>query len=616
MGLVGNKKGIYKYSLLLSLVVALIIGAGWLATEYLGNNARQEIIKETETAASTLSVYFSNTMREIAGDVETLAGSPWIAPALISPTHQNIANANSVLDRYSAALGLAVCYLIDRTGTTIASSNRTAPDSFVGNNYRFRPYFVQAMNGDRGQYFALGVTSGKRGLYGSHPVRDARGTIIGAAVIKKDLDEIEAHLGNYPMGFMVDPHGIIFLSSRKDFLFKSLWPVGRETANALIASRQFGDKPFQAVMPREIGNGMDVPLQGSHYYVSRKILNPEGWSLVLMAPTQKVFWYKSTGMAVTLLLCFLAVISAVIIHMAAISIERRRAEEALQKSEAMYYDLYENAPDMYFSVYLPAGTIRECNETFVRVTGYTKEEVIGRSIFDLYEPDDREAAKESCQEFARTGEFQNKERRVRCKDGRVINVSLNVSAVRDGEGNILYSRSIWHDITERKQYEKMINDLAITDLLTNLYNRRGFIALAEQQVKQAERNKQGLLLLFADLDNMKQINDGLGHKAGDEALLETADVFREVFRKMDIIGRIGGDEFAVLAVEGSQEYSDIIKKRLQDQLDAHNARAGRNFSLSISVGTAYYDPEHPSSLDELMSNADSLMYEQKRNKRL
>ena len=160
----------------------------------------------------------------------------------------------------------------------------------------------------------------------------------------------------------------------------------------------------------------------------------------------------------------------------------------------------------------------------------------------------------------------------------------------------------------------MIQTLAITDQLTGLYNRRGLLTLAEQQLKIAERTKESLLLLFADLDGLKEINDKLGHKAGDEAIVETANIFREVFRKMDIIARIGGDEFAVLATEASLEYADLIRKRLHDQLASHNARAGRVFNLSISVGMAYYDPENPCSLDQLITRADSLMYEQKTRK--
>ena len=138
------------------------------------------------------------------------------------------------------------------------------------------------------------------------------------------------------------------------------------------------------------------------------------------------------------------------------------------------------------------------------------------------------------------------------------------------------------------------------------------MAIAEQQLRVAERTKTGLLVLYADLDDLKQINDKLGHKEGDKAIAETANVLREVFRKVDIIARMGGDEFAVLAPEASLEHADIIRNRLRDKLDAHNAHINQDYQLSLSIGVVYHPPPPPNSLDELLNAADTLMYEQKR----
>ena len=235
--------------------------------------------------------------------------------------------------------------------------------------------------------------------------------------------------------------------------------------------------------------------------------------------------------------------------------------------------------------------------------------------YELFDSGSADDAKKEFQRFLATGEVRDAERRVKCKDGSIIHVSLNVSAIRDKNGNITGSRSICRDITERKKHEEMVRALSITDQLTGLYNRRGFTMLADQQLKIAERTRKGIVLLFADLDGLKQINDKLGHKSGDEAIVEVANVLKGVFRKMDIIARMGGDEFAVLAPEASLEYSDMIKNRLQDQLEILNSRAGRDYNLSLSIGLFYHDSSIPSSLDELISRADSMMYEQKRRKK-
>jgi diguanylate cyclase (GGDEF)-like protein len=162
--------------------------------------------------------------------------------------------------------------------------------------------------------------------------------------------------------------------------------------------------------------------------------------------------------------------------------------------------------------------------------------------------------------------------------------------------------------------EEQIIALSITDQLTGLFNRRGFLTLAEKQLKIAERAHTRILLLFADLDGLKWINDSLGHRKGDEALVETAKILREVFRESDVIARTGGDEFIVLAAGVSREDSDILKIRLQQRIDAHNAYQGREYHISMSIGIVYKDPEASGSIDELISQADALMYEQKKRK--
>ena len=224
-----------------------------------------------------------------------VSGSPLIAPALIFRKDEDIANANSALDRYNSGLDSSVTYLMDSNGMTIASSNRNDPDSFVGKSYQFRPYFIQAMKGDLGQYFAVGVTSLKRGFYASYPVKNVEGRIIGVVVSKKDIDEKEADLRRYPYFFLVDPNGIIFLSSRKDMTLKSLWPISRENRLSLHESGQFGEIGFEAFLPREIADDMEINFHGRGYIASRRVINTEGWSVIIMTSTEKIFLYKFAG---------------------------------------------------------------------------------------------------------------------------------------------------------------------------------------------------------------------------------------------------------------------------------------------------------------------------------
>ena len=171
----GKKYELHHQWLIFSLLfMSVVVGAGWLATGYLGDLARQEIVQEDEATIALLSTLLTDDLQKHAGTAEAISGSPWIPPALISGNDQDIARANSVLDRYNSALGASVSYLMDSAGKTIASSNRNDPDSFIGKSYQFRPYFTQAISGKPGRYFALGVTSLKRGFYASYPVRDGQ----------------------------------------------------------------------------------------------------------------------------------------------------------------------------------------------------------------------------------------------------------------------------------------------------------------------------------------------------------------------------------------------------------------------------------------------------------
>ena len=171
------------------------------------------------------------------------------------------------------------------------------------------------------------------------------------------------------------------------------------------------------------------------------------------------------------------------------------------------------------------------------------------------------------------------------------------------------------DITELKHMEEKMRVLSLRDDLTGLYNGRGFTTLAEQYLKMAKREKKGFFMLYADLDNLKGINDKFGHKEGNYALTQIANILTDTYRESDIIARFGGDEFAIIPVAFDGDDINIIISRLHDKIKSYNSLNNRGYKLSLSVGTSYFDPEHPYSLDKLWSKADEAMYEQKQNKK-
>jgi diguanylate cyclase (GGDEF)-like protein len=252
--------------------------------------------------------------------------------------------------------------------------------------------------------------------------------------------------------------------------------------------------------------------------------------------------------------------------------------------------------------------IRDFNHAAEYTERISKADVVGRSILQVFP---------AVKEFGLFEMLQNV-----WKDG--IPRHHPVSQYKDGriEGwreNFLYKLpsgevvAVYDDVTESKKMEEEVRMLAVTDLLTGLYNRRGFMTLADQQIKAATRTNKKMSLFFIDLDGLKRINDNLGHKEGDRALMSAATILTKTFRESDIVGRMGGDEFAVLAVDAA-ETPEIVLKRLVSQIALHNALPDLSYEISMSIGTTVYDPKAPCSLDVLISRADKLMYEQKKTK--
>jgi diguanylate cyclase (GGDEF)-like protein len=193
---------------------------------------------------------------------------------------------------------------------------------------------------------------------------------------------------------------------------------------------------------------------------------------------------------------------------------------------------------------------------------------------------------------------------------------LIVSKTRETRARELIkaNQALQTEIIELRQAEEKLQTLSFTDDLTGLFNRRGFLAVSEQQIKIARRRGKRLLLLYIDVDDMKQINDTFGHHQGDAALIATASILRDTFRESDIIARVGGDEFVVLAIDPNELPAEVLAHRLRQKCVERNDSAFGEFILSLSVGSTYYDPQDPCSIEDLMARADRVMYRHKREK--
>jgi diguanylate cyclase (GGDEF)-like protein/PAS domain S-box-containing protein len=257
------------------------------------------------------------------------------------------------------------------------------------------------------------------------------------------------------------------------------------------------------------------------------------------------------------------------------------------------------------------------NNRTCEALGYNLDEVVGRNWFDCFIPERiRSELKENFDNWVagEVGILEYYEHPVMAKDGTERIIAWNNTILQEEAGKVVASLCFGEDITERKRTEEELQALTLLDDLTGLYNRRGFLNLAEQQLKIADRLKQELLLIFFDLDGMKRINDTYGHQEGDQALNQAAQILKETFRESDIVSRYGGDEFAVLVLESDESKGAIITKRLREITTRHNTRSNRLYAIGLSFGMARYNPFKPSPLEELIRRADQEMYRNKKAK--
>jgi len=316
----------------------------------------------------------------------------------------------------------------------------------------------------------------------------------------------------------------------------------------------------------------------------------------------------------------LRIFYAEVVHKLEADITRiKEAENALMRSYEFTRSILDNMSDSVSIINVSDFTIADVNNAFMKEYGIKeKSQVIGKTCDEVTHhrhevcapPDDRCPITEAVKNCARTVMEQVHYDMT----GRKKYVEVTVSPIRNEKGEILQVVHTSRDCADRKLMEEKLYKMSITDELTGLLNRRGFYTLCEQQLRLSKRQNKGIYLLYADLDNLKKINDVYGHHEGDVALRGAAAIIKECFRDADIIARIGGDEFAVIPPGSSESQLEKIIERFLKNVENYNVKVKPAYKLSLSAGTAYYDPSNPCSVDELLRQADESMYENKRNK--
>lgn len=280
---------------------------------------------------------------------------------------------------------------------------------------------------------------------------------------------------------------------------------------------------------------------------------------------------------------------------------KRAQEQLLKLSQAV-----EQSPSA-IAITDTTGAIEHVNPKFTDVTGYAGEEVMGKKFHHLIGNLTSEKY-ENITDVVLSGEIWRMELANSRKDGEPFYAHVTVSAVRGGDGNITNFIGVIDDITERKKIEERLVVMAEHDPLTSLFNRRRFQKELEYWLGYSKRYNTSGALLFLDIDNFKYINDTLGHKAGDEILVEFAILLKERLRPTDIIARLGGDEFAVILPNTNVEHAQAFAKQIVQLAQKHfPVFKERGHTITASLGIALF-PEHSVEADVLLTYADMAMY--------
>jgi PAS domain S-box-containing protein len=398
--------------------------------------------------------------------VKALAGLNELRQALKNPDEHNLERANLVLDHFRDSLEVGVCYLMDAQGNTIASSNRQEPESFIGKNYAFRPYFRQAIQGIPGLFMGLGVTSKERGVYYSHPVYgEGRDALMGCAVIKTPVDVLEKHcpIEDGGIWFLTDPHGIVFVSNHQNWLYHFLWKPTSEDMAAISEKHPFAEGCRSWTGLEITDKNLAVDPSGNQYLIrNRNVDHCPGWNIFYLGNVNHVLenlttpFIEKSGYIISVL-CLLILISVLFLFIEARLdiVQQKKMEDDLRKGQERLYSLVQNMPVM-MDAFDADCNIVAWNKECERVTGYRADEIIGNPrALELLYPDDTYRREMIAEWLERGSNFHHWELELTCKDGsrKIINWS-NVSETFPIHG--WHSYAVGVDVTERVRAQKSL----------------------------------------------------------------------------------------------------------------------------------------------------------------
>ncbi len=514
--------------------------------------------------------------------IEAMARHPQLADALAQPvlSAPDRAIINERLDRYRNALRADVCYLMDRTGLTVASSNRDSPKSFLGENYSFRPYFQRALEGEPAVYLAKGVTSGERGFYLSFPVvraADPSGFVLGVAVAKGRLDNLSLQFRSRPYVFLLSPEGVIFVSSRPDWVFRTIRPLSETQKETLRSSRQFGSGPWEAVGFDDLDAiRSTLTIRGQRYSFARiPVPSLPGWTLLFVDVATQIPTVRF--LIILIFLGFFLILSIIIVFLFRLWLDAVQISSA----EVLYEGLVEGIKDG-IEFYDHSGRCLSVNSAGLAMMDRRREEVLGSDLLGQWPTGSREKLRGVLARVTQTGKPQVFEAEVpRPGGGQMVKavtiIPLRVTAA--APFFIVHSRDVTmerHSQQQLLQRSKMSTVGALATGVAHEFNNVLEVILGRAELAHASadlRAKTDALQAIIDIARRgswvaKSLLDFSGSKADKRGLVDLKDVIKQVLILLETMLKEGHIEVvtqlreaprvACNAAQMAQAFSNII----------------------------------------------------------
>lgn len=322
--------------------------------------------------------------------------------------------------------------------------------------------------------------------------------------------------------------------------------------------------------------------------------------------------FGSAAATFTLVLVMIGIVIFYSVRIDEADLARRAAAAELAEKEMRYRELFDYGQGL-ICIHDLEGVLGTVNRAALQMLGYAEDEMVGRPLRDFVRPERQPDFDAYLRTVTHEG-IANGLLELTAKDGRRIVLRYyNILATEEGKEPYVLGHA--QDVTELLEAQRQLRELSLTDDLTGLYNRRGFLTMAEHQLK-LERHTgtaRGLTVLFADMDGLKAINDTYGHEAGSNAIRTLGRLVAASVRSGDLVARWGGDEIIILSVGAHGEHGRLMVDRIQESIDHYNSESREPFSIGCSIGFTSVD--HTRGFDEIIAEADKRMYAEKRRRK-